>query len=275
MSNEDEGSLDWRTAIVIDDDDDEGPDVVMKDSGESAFDVLNRVLDAGKWDAEGEPGLAPLLELAAELLSDDAVLNWVDREVLMATENTEAQQARRCFMNYQSATALEDMDTAVKLLDGTTRERILKYLEFALAGGGAIPDSPTPSLDRICIELFRTVIPPEELENITEEEAIAFTLDHLFAGPEGFEQFRIGSIEVEDGHASAELFAGDAALPIDLVFTREKDAWRMNLASLFPLIETTYAAIARQRGMTTEEFITLYLDSAANAEVDEDEHREN
>jgi hypothetical protein len=254
---------DWREVITFDDEHVTGPTPVIKRTGEPIVEIVERVLQAGKWDVESEPDLAPLLELAAELLEDDAVLNWMTREIAMESEDDDARAVRDCFMAFQGALFEGDLEEMAALLDDHSRRVLLKYRELAVAGERALPGSTTPTIDGICAGIFGKVFAPDLLASMSESEVISFSVNHLFSGPEGFGQFYIGCIETDGDEASAELFAGDTALPLNLAFSREDDgAWRVGIVSMLPIVESTYNAIAIQQGMTPEQFIDAYIDEA-------------
>lgn len=262
MSEQEPAGPDWREAVAMSEEGPDAPRVVMRHSGATAHELLSKVLANGQWDEQSEPGLAPLLELTLELLDDDSVLRWMRREIIVAAEEPAAREVRTSFESYQRAVTVDDLDTVADLMDDYTRTVFSKYRELAMDGGGALPASDTPMVDRICVELFRIVFTPDELKAMDDEQAIMFSVNHIFSGPEGFEQFHIGEIEIDGDDAAAELFAGGTLLPIRIAFRYEGGEWRVSIASMFPLIETTYAAMAQQEGESTDTFVERFLEAA-------------
>jgi ketosteroid isomerase-like protein len=261
-SDEEELDQEWRVDLAIEEDEEGVPNIVVKRTGEQAYDLLRRVLESGRWDANEEPDFAAVLELTAELMDDEAVLGWVAREVAMEAESDDARDVRDCFQAYRDAVQRDDLDAIANLLDDTTVQRFQQYRKLAAAGESAIAGSATPAVDRVCCELFKARFSPAQLADMGDDEVIAFAVKHLFAGPEGIEHFAIGIIDLDDDdEATAELFAGEMALPIRMHFRRIHGEWRVNVTGLFPLIESAYRSIAMQKGMSTDEFVTDYIAS--------------
>ena len=266
MSNAEESGQDWRESVSIDEEHEDGPTVVLNATGDTAADALRRVVAEGKWDEAAEPAVRAALELAAELIEAPGVVSWVDDELRMAAEDDEAKAVRFCFHTYQDAILNDDGKTAAALLDDNTLQRYERYRRLALNDQSPDPNSDSPIIDNLCIALFQLFLTEEQLQALTPLEIIEFAIDHLFAGKRGAEDLAIGQIEVDGDSAYAEAFVEDQQLPTSLAFHKQNGVWRVDITSLMPVVEMTYAVLAEESKMSPDDFIAAILQEIAGEE---------
>jgi hypothetical protein len=165
---------------------------------------------------------------------------------------------RQCFSEYKDALLAEDGAKAVELVDGETIELYSRQLDWALK---ATPGETRALglLDKLSVLRIRMEFSRQELLEMDGRELFVYGVDHGWIDPEGVKNNSLGKITVTQDSATVQGLNQGKPTPINWVFTREGDAWKLNLLSILPAAETAFKMLIRESGQTEDEFLIEIL----------------
>ncbi len=235
-----------------------------------------RVLDSRVVTREGRPLASPVRYSFLALL---ALFAGLGQGPLLALEETDQRKIEEVFQAYKSALVAGDGQAAAALVDRETFEYFDEVRKLAVEGT-PIELEASSFIDRLLVASLRTVMEPDEMQNIELADLISRAVGEGWISPQVIAQLGIGEVSVSGDEATAvavsALVAGaqqepqsEDAASNDLLyrFVREQGAWRFRFASLVASLDGLIADFVAQLGTDEEALIFMLVESFSGQKV--------
>lgn len=179
----------------------------------------------------------------------------------------DAESVGRCFQDYRSAILDRRGEAAAGLVTTQTIGEYERYVGWALSADRATLESLS-LINRFQVFLLRQRIPVETLKRLDGRSAFVYAVDRDWIGKDSVVRTTLGTVTVAGNRASAEVLVGGQRAPHRFQFSKENGSWRFDLVQLLPSTDQALKTVARQRGMSEDEFIFSLIESVSGRRVE-------
>ena len=181
----------------------------------------------------------------------------------------ETGSVRQVFDRYKAAILSSDGAAAVQLV---TRGSLDHYERLRVMAMEAGPDEIRRSSisDRMMIGMLRLRVSRDTLAGMSGRDLCRHAVEQGWIGREGTLSSDIGEIHVSGDEAAAVAVVNGSPTPLRFRFLKEDASWKFDLAALIRVVDATLPQVARQAGMSEDEFILESLELATGQPVTEE-----
>lgn len=116
-----------------------------------------------------------------------------------------------------------------------------------------------PVLTQLLVLHLRDRLSAYQLRELSGRHLFSYAVDEGLAGRD-IGDFRVSDIKVYAATASATVVEGRSK-GLTVEFRRESDAWKLNLVPVLEFLDRAVSEVARQRGLSNEEFVDAVVSS--------------
>ena len=180
----------------------------------------------------------------------------------------ETGSVREVFDRYKRAILSSDGAAAVQLV---TRGSLDHYERLRVMAMEAGPDEIRRSSisDRMMIGMLRLRLSRGTLAGMSGRDLCRHAVEQGWIGREGTLSSDIGEVHVSGTEAAAVAVVNGSPTPLRFQFLKEDGNWKFDLAALIRVVDATLPQVARQAGMSEDEFILESLELATGQPVTE------
>jgi hypothetical protein len=179
----------------------------------------------------------------------------------------DAESVHLCFQDYRSAILDRRGEAAAGLVTAQTIGEYQRYVGWALSADRKTLESLS-LVNRFQVFLLRQRIPAETLKRLDGRSAFVYAVDRDWIGKDSVVRTTLGTVTVAGNRASAEVLVGGQRAPHRFQFSKENGLWRFDLVQLLPSTDQALKAVARQRGLSEDEFVFSLIESVSGRRVE-------
>ncbi len=172
---------------------------------------------------------------------------------------------RACFDRYMKALLNNDGDDAVLCVDRKTLLYYEQLLKLIKVGTRAEVDS-LPMRDKATVLLMRHRVPKEMMLAMTNgHDHFVYGITNGLLDKDSASNVELGTITVEGDTAKSNTFsvAQQREYPFGVHFNRENGEWKMDMTSVFPLVDMVMQTEVTRSGLTENEFLWRLLEASS------------
>lgn len=183
----------------------------------------------------------------------------------LAADDTDAVQGT--FSAYRSAILSGDGEAAAALLSQNTLGYYNEARRIALYG--ELDEVEEQALvTQMIILSFRLRVPTERLESFSTRSLVAHVIEKGWIGKNSVEKLGPGQIFSEGDAAMMRATVEGHDTTIELRFSRESGAWRLDLLPTMVASNTALQNTAKQQGVSERELLVALLERVTGRKVD-------
>lgn len=175
-----------------------------------------------------------------------------------STSPAALSRLRGAFDTFKTALIEGDGRTAAALVAGATDDIYETARQLALHGTADQLAGVSLSM-RVVVYSLRAEIDVETLQKIPAYKLVALSMSKGVLGLAGIRPIELGEIEVSGRRAYAELVADEKTLPFKFEFIFERSLWRLDMRSVFRMVNWMYTTVAERRGVTADQLLNQTL----------------
>lgn len=179
----------------------------------------------------------------------------------------EPEAVGRCFQDYKSAILGQEGDAAAGLVTTKTIDEYQRYVDWAMSADRRTLEALS-LVNRFQVLLLRQRIPAETLSRLNGRSVFVYAVDRDWIGKDSVIRTTLGTVSVAGNRATSEVLIGGQTAPHRFHFARENGAWRFDLVQLLQTTDQALKAVARQRGMSEDEFIFSLIETVSGKRVE-------
>lgn len=167
----------------------------------------------------------------------------------------------QCFYGYQDAVLADDGERAASFVDGG----VYDYYTVGARQAVTLPkvEFDTLSLqERYLILLLRHSMSLEQLENMTGRELFVHAIRNGWTGKSGMAAQELRDVSIDNDRAEASILVNGRFFGHKYYFLRDTGGWKLNLLSVYQLVEKSFAALAEKSGVGEDVFLLNTLKGA-------------
>ena len=176
---------------------------------------------------------------------------------------------RQCFATYKSALLSKDGLKAAAAISANSLDYYDRMRKLALTGSRQEVEG-LPDVDKVMVLALRVRAPRPLLETGSPAEMVKFAVDSGMIGEASVKQLDLGKITIKDKEAEGEIVSRGTPVGASFRFHREGESWKLDIEQATILARGTFAAIAKESGMTENELILKTLSVLAGKEIGEE-----
>ena len=183
-----------------------------------------------------------------------------------ADEEAAVAGVRRSFADYRAAILADQGDAAAELVSSASVEYFAEMQRLALYAGSEEVRSQS-LVNQMQILAFRYRIDAEALRSMSPKELFAYTVDQGWTGKDGVLELGLGSVQIVDDVASADVLKDGRPTRLQYRYVRERDEWRWDMGPTLHKTNQAFKMLATQRGMSDESLLLSLLESTYGGRV--------
>lgn len=186
-------------------------------------------------------------------------------ETASAAADIEAISA--AFEEYRQALLAGNGAAVSDLVSPSTVDYYAELVRLAAAAG---PDELAGKslVDRFAVARLRVDLPTHELAAMDGPAMLAYGVDQGYIDPSSVAHNELGDIRIDGDRGYAQLVAQSQPTDVDFEFVRVGDDWKFDLAATMPIANATFAELAREEGLTEDEFVFEMIEILSGERVD-------
>lgn len=178
---------------------------------------------------------------------------------------TKAQKAdikavEQCFKNYKKAILNEEGEEAVKHLSKVTLDYYEQMLDYTLhADSNKLEELGV--MDKFMVLALRHRTSVEDLRSFDGKRTIVYAIEKGMIGKSSVSRIEMGKIKIKDTKAEGNAVIGGKETPINFVFYKEDNAWKLDLTSIFPISEKGFEQLIENQDKSENDFLLGLLET--------------
>lgn len=183
------------------------------------------------------------------------MLLFVSTVLCAQSQKTRDEKAiQKCFDSYKAAIMEGNAEAAARLVDSRTISYYSEVLNVALHTDSIGID--TLSLfDKMMVLSVRHRIPQQALRAADGKALFIEAVRNGMVSKSGISSMDIGTIEISGAAALCDIISNGKRTPFQFQFYKEKDVWKINLTSLFPLAAIGFEQAAKKSNVPDNVFV--------------------
>jgi hypothetical protein len=144
------------------------------------------------------------------------------------------------------------------------------YNELArlVATAGQDELASRPLVDRFTVARFRVDLPADQLAAMDGRAVLAHGVDQGYVDQSSVADARLGDVRIAGDRGFAPLAAGPQPSDVDFEFVRVGEDWKFDLAATMPHANAAFSEMARESGLTEDEFVFEMIEILSGERVD-------
>lgn len=180
----------------------------------------------------------------------------------------EPEAVAKSFGDYKSAILNQRGEVAVGLVTRRTIDEYQRYVDWALAADRKTMESLS-FINRFQVFLLRHRVPADMLQQLDGRSAFVYAVDRDWIGKNGVIRSTLGTVEVANNRATADVLISGEKVPTRFQFTKEAGTWKFDLIQVIRDTDQALKAAARQKGMTEDDFMFSLIETVSGRRVEE------
>ncbi|MGF1592009.1 MAG: hypothetical protein ACFCUW_01945 [Kiloniellaceae bacterium] len=178
-----------------------------------------------------------------------------------------ADDVREAFLTYKTAVILSNGQAAAAVVSNASHAHFRELADQALTLDHAGLQEIALT-ERLYTLLLRLSLEPGDLNSMSGEELVAYTVDRGWIGRSGAPRLEIGTSMVDGDSATAAILRPDGEeTPYSLNFVRQQGQWRLDLVAMMELIHVAFETAQQESGFSEDEFVMRVLEQGTNRTV--------
>lgn len=177
---------------------------------------------------------------------------------VIQAQQQDLKDIRASFDGYKQAIMHDQGATAIEFLDSKTiqyYDSIAFYCNYA----DSLELEKLTIMDQMMVLIIRHLIPDSQLLDYNGYDLLLFAINKGLVGKDMVEHNDIGMITLLGNEAKAELLVNGNASNVYFNFFKEEDAWKLNLTTLFPMVNVTLEETINNIGIDRKSFFIHIL----------------
>ncbi len=171
-------------------------------------------------------------------------------------------QVKGAYLNYVKAVTDKEGEIAVLCLDSKS----IAYYDSMVNLIKTADSSQVAALsfsEMVCVLNFRQLYLSKEIEiDVANLDGTSFYVSSVNLGLTNAPKWTLGNISYNGNSAQAQCLDGKKELPIFLSFNKERDMWRLDVATVMEFIDGTMEEVCNKADMTVKDLIVKSLQGA-------------
>jgi hypothetical protein len=178
----------------------------------------------------------------------------------------EIESIRKTFSGYKSAVIEGNGPEAVRWVDNTTLSYYDRILQTSIKADSAKIQSLN-ILDKLMVFTVRHRIPPEEILAMKGDRFFVYAIEKNMIAKSSVASLELGEVTLNDKTATGQLIVHGQKSPLNFIFNKESGIWKIDITSLFPVINDGLTKAIGFQGGTDSQFIFESLEALTGEPV--------
>lgn len=176
-------------------------------------------------------------------------------------------EVRRAFVEYKTAAMAGRGADAARLLSSMTVNHFGRLRELALHAP-AEEVRAHPCVNQLSIFQLRQFVPVEELQSMSPEQTLAYSLERGWIGRDVVANVELGRVEMHGAGALGEVMVNGFDSGWWHILLEEDGRWRFDLLQGYGIAESEFSDLARDNGIDKTEVALAVLEGTAGVAID-------
>lgn len=186
--------------------------------------------------------------------------------VTMTASASEDELVADTFNSYKAAVMNDRGEEAAGLLSKSTTDYYAEMRDLALhASRSELMELSTVNLMQAL--MFRHLIAPDRLKQMSGREIIAHAVDHGWTGKDSVAPLVLKSVHVVEDTAVADIVSERGSGVAKFRFNKEDGSWKVDLMPVIAATSVLFDRIAASQGVTREDLIFSTLSAISGRQV--------
>ncbi|MFD0203658.1 MULTISPECIES: hypothetical protein [Saccharothrix] len=177
----------------------------------------------------------------------------------------EEEAIRQAFADYRDAARAKDGAAAAKVLSQDSLDYYREMRDLSLTGTAEqLGDQGTTTM--MMVYVMRAEFDATELRGMSAEQLVAAAVEKGLVSESSLDNVDLGTMTVDGETATAKMTVSGKPAGIEMTFRKEDGSWRFDAHSIMAAVDESLKAVAKQQGLSMEEFIDTALGSLYGAD---------
>lgn len=185
-----------------------------------------------------------------------------------ATYEADSTAIQKSFKGYSTDILNDRGESAISHLDSRT----LKYYDDILESikhKDSITISSASILDKIMILMVRQKCTKEQINSFDGKKLLLYAINSGMVGKNSVMNNSIGRIKIDKDFAKGEMLVDGKSSNMYMHFYKEEGQWKIDLTSLYPMVEPAMQQAIKRSGQTENQFLVNIIQMTAGEELKE------
>lgn len=177
----------------------------------------------------------------------------------------EEKSVRQAFADYRDAARAKDGLAAAELLSQDMLDYYTEGRDLALTGS-AEQVAGRGATTAMLVYVMRAEFDATELRGMSPEQLVAASVEKGLVSESSLDNVDLGTVTVDGDTATADMTSRGKAAGVEMTFHKEDGSWRFDARPLMTAADEALKTVAKQQGVTLEEFLDTTLGTLYGAE---------
>ena len=175
-----------------------------------------------------------------------------------SAQEDDKKKIKTVFDNYKSAILEDRGEEAVTYVDQNTISYYDAILKTTIEADSTTTDA-LPILDKLMVVSIRHRTPPAKIKSFDGKQLLRYAIQEGMVGKNSVENIEMGAVKLNNTRADGTIIVDGQETPMTFGFTKEGEAWKVDLTSAFAAGTTAFKTMIAQNGQSENDFIIQIL----------------
>jgi hypothetical protein len=176
---------------------------------------------------------------------------------------------RNCFTNYKEAILNDKGQEAVEHLSVKTINYYNNILDLSLHADSNKMEE-LRLMDKFMVLALRHRTPIDKLRSFDGRKTLIFAIEKGMIGKNSVARNEIGEVSIDKNKAEAQAIINNQPTPIQFVFYKENDDWKLDLTSIFSISSKGFEQLIKSQDKSENEYLLYLLELTTSIKVSND-----